>query len=398
MANIPGSGSISFSDLQADFGDSGSASLSEFYRLGSKVLSTIDGETVNSDVPTSGQISLSNYYNAKGYFFHSISSNTQDIDLVSVLQTAGWNGIQPVYLTVDSDVYAYGLAKATTMAPGIKIENNSSKPYYITVRNKGYIYGAGGTDFGSGYAPTEAINCSGSDEVHLIIRNDTWINGGGGAGMQITRQLGSVFPQYVGGAGGGAGGGRGDVLKRYSSFSSVSNQAGSASGTTGATGREGDEGQGSDTSSSTTVNEYPLTGGAAGGAGGGLYNGIRVGGAQGGSIAYVASLPTVLGTWSSYSSTIDLASGGVNDSAGGDGPISSFDSDAYASGAFGAGAGGGWGANGGGGWQWLSSGAPYLAVGSYAPHLGAAAIKNTSTGGSTTIDTNYDGTIFGDIE
>lgn len=397
MANIPGSGSISFSDLQVDFGDITPSSLSEFYKAGGKVLSTVDGESINSDVPLSGKVSLSNYYGAKGYFVHTISANTSDVDLVSVLTTAGWDGKQPVYLIVNSNVYVYGYPRITTMSPGIEIENNSSNPYYITIKNNGYILGAGGTDYGNGFAPTEAINCSGSNAVHLIVKNTLRINGGGGAGKQMTRQTGSGIAQYFGGGGGGAGGGVGDQLNYFNgSSTSVSGTAYRADGVTGSTGREGDEGEGSGTHS-TTGNAYPLTGGAAGGAGGGLYDGIRVGGAQGGSVANIA-LPTVIGTWSNYSGTINLASGGANNNAGEDGPVSSFVAGNWASGAFGAGGGGGWGADGGNGMQYLAGGSAISVHDTSIVYDGAAAIKNTSTGGSTTIDNNYSGTIHGDIE
>ena len=54
------SGTITIGDLRTEFGDTGSSSLSEFYRGGSLVPNT----GTNVAVPTSGTISLSNFYGA----------------------------------------------------------------------------------------------------------------------------------------------------------------------------------------------------------------------------------------------------------------------------------------------------------------------------------------------
>jgi hypothetical protein len=399
MPNIPSSGAIKFSDLKTDFGDTSPSSISEFYKGGGKVLSTVDGDTINSSVPASGEVSLSDYFNAKGYFVHTISANVSDVDLPSVLSTAGWNGSQPVYLIVNANIYVYGLPRSSTMSPGIKIENNTSNPYYITIKNNGYIFGAGGTDVGNGAAPTEAIKCSGSNAVYLTIKNTNFINGGGGAGKQITRQTSSSSSQYFGGGGGGAGGGHGDGLF-YFNGSSSSTQAQKANGITNADGVEGQEGEGSDTNT-TSGNYYALTGGGAGGgAGGGLYDGIRIGGAQGGGMGGFASLPTVFGNWSNYDdgpSGISLAAGGANNNAGESGISSGFNQNVYSSGQFGAGAGGGWGADGGNGMQYFWNGTVTSVHDTNARYDGASAIKNTSTGGSTTVESGLGGTMYGDV-
>ena len=54
------SGTITIGDLRTEFGDTGSSSLSEFYRGGSLVPNT----GTNAAVPTSGTISLSDFYGA----------------------------------------------------------------------------------------------------------------------------------------------------------------------------------------------------------------------------------------------------------------------------------------------------------------------------------------------
>ena len=57
---LQSSGAISLQDLKTEFGDTGSSSLSEFYRGGSLVPNT----GTNAAVPTSGQISLTDFYGA----------------------------------------------------------------------------------------------------------------------------------------------------------------------------------------------------------------------------------------------------------------------------------------------------------------------------------------------
>lgn len=73
---IPGSGAVSFSMLQTEFGGSNPISLSEYYRGGSYVPSGV------SAVPASGQISVSQFY------------GTQDSDVSIVLSPSGdWDFI-----------------------------------------------------------------------------------------------------------------------------------------------------------------------------------------------------------------------------------------------------------------------------------------------------------------
>lgn len=399
MTNIPSSGTIKFSDLKTYFGDNYPSSLSEFYKGGGIVDATVDGDVINPDVPSSGEVSLSDYYDAETYFIHTISSNVSNTDLPAVLMAAGWNGSKPVYLIVNANIYVYG-----TNSPGLKIENNTSNPYYITIKNNGFIVGAGGSDAGSGFTPTEGIKCSGSNAVYLTIKNTNFINGGGGAGNQITRQTNSSGRQYFGGGGGGAGGGDGDGLY-YWNGGSTSTRAQQANGITGAGGQGasgylGEAGEGSDTNS-TSGNAYPFTGGwAGGGAGGGLDDGVQVGGAQGGGKGETSGVAGVYGRWGNYSG-ISLAEGGESwngsSPAGDNGPITSFNQNSYSSGTFGAGAGGGWGADGGNGMQYYWNGTATSVHNTHARYDGASAIKNTSTGGSSTVVSGLGGTLYGDV-
>lgn len=78
------SGTISIGDLRNEFGDTGSSSLSEFYRGGSLVPDT----ATNAGVPTSGTISLSYFYGASAavpsYAFTAGSYSVTEGDSVTV--------------------------------------------------------------------------------------------------------------------------------------------------------------------------------------------------------------------------------------------------------------------------------------------------------------------------
>lgn len=56
---IPGSGTITLAQIQAEFGGSGTIGLNEYYRGGSYV----PNWTSNAGIPTSGLISLNQFYN-----------------------------------------------------------------------------------------------------------------------------------------------------------------------------------------------------------------------------------------------------------------------------------------------------------------------------------------------
>ena len=98
---LQSSGAISLSDIQTEFGGSNPISLSEYYRGGAYVTSN------NGNVPTSGVITLSNFYGAVRQFQHTITSHQQELNLYNYLTGQGWNGSDPVALTINSGVYLW---------------------------------------------------------------------------------------------------------------------------------------------------------------------------------------------------------------------------------------------------------------------------------------------------
>ena len=59
---LPASGAISLANIRSEYSDTGSTSLSEFYRGGSNVRSNF-GYNNNTNIPTSGAIDLGDFYN-----------------------------------------------------------------------------------------------------------------------------------------------------------------------------------------------------------------------------------------------------------------------------------------------------------------------------------------------
>ena len=72
---IQSSGTISMTDIVAEFGGSVPHSLSEYYRNGGSVPAN------NTNVPTSGTIYFSNFYGAVNEIQVTISSNTTNYQL-----------------------------------------------------------------------------------------------------------------------------------------------------------------------------------------------------------------------------------------------------------------------------------------------------------------------------
>lgn len=353
---ITSSGAISISDLEAEFGGSGSTTwrMSEYYKGGSYVPSTVvegSGRTIPSTPGTS--ISLSDFYGAQNYvppstYTYTLSSNTQGPwDVRAAAISDGWDGSVQLFVVISNGVYVWS---DSTSSAAMVI--SGSFPNGVSITNNGYIMGRGGDAGGNDGGPAVSNSSTG---VSIINASGAYIAGGGGGG-------GGTF------AGGGAGGGKG----------SASTTLG------GAIGQEGDDGTRTGNWGNQTNTD---NGGSAGGAGGvyivsnsGLFD--SVGGGGGGRI-----LP---GT--RKASIRDSSDGGVLLSFGGEGGV------AGGTGRSGAGAGneglmgaggGGWGAAGGTAGGAYTGGTQGTVGGGDAGGAGGAAI----TGSSVNLTNN--GTIFG---
>lgn len=347
---IQGSGTISLSDLQDEFGGSNPISLSEYYQNADPDLVTAN----NTNVPNTGNpISVTDFYGAKTEFAMSIASNSQEVDLYATAIAAGWDGAAPVVLTIESGVWIWS---DSTSVAGLTISDDFNVG--LTITNNGYIIGRGGNGgngtSGSGQAGGAAIS-NAATGVSITNASDAFIAGGGGGGGGGT---------YSGG-GGGAGGGRGGS----------ENYTGKSGGAGGAIGQVGSNGQYSYQSS------YGYGGGAGGGGGASQSVSGADGGGSGGGGGRVLTIST-----DPQPSRIDGIQGNTNGAFGGIGGATpqSFGDDgggngnASETGGYGrhGGGGGGWGANGSSG-QYGSGGS------------GGAAISGTAV----TLTNN--GTVYG---
>ncbi|HEX8994331.1 MAG TPA: hypothetical protein VF803_03705, partial [Candidatus Paceibacterota bacterium] len=252
----------------------------------------------------------------------SISSNTQNYNAYSAAIAAGWNGINPINLTV-------------TVAPGVVVGANSTGAYAfdtgsgypagssISIINNGYIVGAGGAGGNGGqrlnYQCSGTAGGVGGPALHVgyntaVTNNGVIGGGGGGGGGGGAKCTGLVKGNiYGGGGGGGAGnqpGGGGWQGYPYYPSSSGSLTSGGAGGegplqyscaSVGAGGSGGNLGSGGSTGGNSYLNTCAVD--ARGSPGGAAGSSVVVGASQcvvvtgSGSVVPSPSIPVcALGT------------------------------------------------------------------------------------------------------
>lgn len=332
---IKSSGSLSMvTDIVGEFGGTAPHGLKEYYRNGSAGVSPN-----NTNIPTSGAIGFKTFYNAVLQFEHTISGNHLQMNLNTYLVGQGWNGDDPVVLTIPSGTWLWS---DNTSYAGLTIPSNLNNK--LTIHHYGKIIGKGGNGGTAGYqngnpsaatAGGPAVSNSAAGVV-LHTYSGSYIAGGGGGGGAFKWGAGG------GGAGGGKGGNSGPR------HTTLSGGAGGGLGQAGANGASWG-------SPYTDTNYCGSDGGSGdprglgGGAGGGGGTSIDTGsscnvymgtGGGGGRI-----LPGVGGAGGDRSGPYRSSSteGGTGGSANGVGRngIGSYGNED------GAGGGGGWGAAGG---------------------------------------------------
>ena len=196
--------SISLSQIQTEFGGSNPISLSEYYRGGGIVRSTLpDGSAnINTNVPTSGLITMSNFYGGQGVFVFTYTENVYNYStfiLTDSLYAAGWDGVKPVLatITIGSGITFYGLTGGTAFTIGTLPAGS-----LVEVYNNGIIAGGGGYGAalgGAGGPGAAAMSISARTNIY----NNGAIIGGGGGGGGGGYRTGS-YTAAAGGAGGPA--------------------------------------------------------------------------------------------------------------------------------------------------------------------------------------------------
>ena len=189
---IQASGVITLQDIQDEFGGSHPISLSEYYG--------------SDTVPASGQISLSDFYGTQSAFSFNVTTGIDGASTLSTLATAaGWDGIVPIVMTINSGVHIRSMSSST---PSLTMNVANS-----VLINNGAIFGRGGNS-NSG-AGGHAISIT-------------------AAGTTVTNNFGA-FIAGGGGGGGGVGGGGGAGQSAYNTASSNGGTTGSVTFAGGST-------------------------------------------------------------------------------------------------------------------------------------------------------------------
>jgi hypothetical protein len=302
---LPSSGALTLAQIQAEFGGSNPASLSEYYAGGAYVPAGTSG--TYGAVPSSGAISIRNFYGTAqrvniSYTFTGSVGNAS----LNIAAIGGYiAGLSNVTVVVNPGVYLYA---TSTGSAGLSLFGGTTGDT-LTLVNYGYIMGQGGAG-GNGFTPSGA----GAGGPALSIGRSLTINNtygaafiaGGGGGGASRNTAGS------GGGGGGAGGGgggpgrTGGTLNAGGGGGGLGGVGGTGSRTTyGTGGTGGGSGGGGGTYGQ---NAKGISGGAAGGGGGGRIL-PGTGGSPNGGTANAAG--------GSTGTTLNAAGGGGWGAAGG---------------------------------------------------------------------------------
>ena len=284
---IPGSGALSLSAIQTEYGGSNPISLSEYYRGGSLVPTS----SSTAGIASSGAITMSSFYGTANRvpITLTISSNTTNYNIYNNRGGTYVAGVSDVTLVNNATISSTSTGTAAldtgtgwTSGDTITIDNNS------TVVGDG---GNGGTGASRNRNSVSSAATAGGSGGHAVnIQFDTTIDntggtlsGGGGGGGGGASAFGSAaFKSGTiegcgggGGGGGGQGGGAGGAGGSATGATN-SNVAGSA-GAAGSISAAGAGGAGGNFSTGT------LTGSASSGGSGGTVGaaGTSTGGAGG---------------------------------------------------------------------------------------------------------------------
>jgi hypothetical protein len=208
---LPGSGELSLSAIQTEFGGSNPIALSEYYRGGAYVG---DGAP---NVPTSGAIALNTFYSAEAALVLNITSNTSNYNILTAATAAGYDAATdtiPIIVNVAVDVVVSG-SGTYAMRTGV-LNASSSLTINISGSINGYTGGNGSIVAGSGSAGGDAVYWETDGTSIVNVLSGAYLQGGGG--------------------GGGGGGQRGILQTNYNKYGCSGDLLYGGYGSTGAAG------------------------------------------------------------------------------------------------------------------------------------------------------------------
>lgn len=197
---LPGSGSISISQISVELGRASTATTS----LGESAARSLAGVA-------SGAISMSNFYgkSAQFTFTKTISSSVQNYNLLNDMVANGYvNGSAfTANITINPGVYIWSDSTSLAAFNAEGITGTGT----ITITNNGFIMGKGGrgghiTNSGATSENGQNGGNAISTSKPLTINNQAGYIGGGGGGSASASHGGAPYAPGAGGAGGGNGG------------------------------------------------------------------------------------------------------------------------------------------------------------------------------------------------
>ena len=257
----------------------------------------------------SGAITMpGNFHGKANTFFYTMTSNTMNGNLRSLVVASGWDQSRNVTATINSGVYAWSNGTGT---PGLRIDG--SWPNGVTLNNNGFIVGMGGNGANARYACNGLPGSPGGVALSVAspvsVNNAGTIAGGGGGGGSG----GGGYTNLWRGAGGGGGGRTGLTNSSGGAGGAVGPPSpcpyGGPSTPAGTTGDPGGAGTVSGAGGGGAGRCFPFGGGPGGSGGGwgasgaggatGRYGGFPTpggGGGGGGAATSGASLITWIAT------------------------------------------------------------------------------------------------------
>ena len=140
---VRSSGALPLTEIQTEFGGSNPVGMSEYYGDGDYVADgTTDGD--GNAIPESGALDVSDFYDTASAVALTISSNTSDVNIGTLLTNASGNKTNDdVALTINNGVTVSGSDAST---PAMTTGTGWGSGRTITIVNNGSIVGSAGSD------------------------------------------------------------------------------------------------------------------------------------------------------------------------------------------------------------------------------------------------------------
>lgn len=221
---LQSSGAISLQDIANEFGGSTPHSISEYYRGGSFVPSSV------TQVPASGTIDFADFYGTQAAIIQTLSSNASNQN-VSTIFGSNFTANVAKILIINS-----GVEIGATNTNNSALNVPSGMGGTLTIQNAGTISGAGG----AGSSSSSQAGGNGETALYIgsnsvTVTNTGTIRGGGGGGGRGANgsngHSGTIAGVYCDGGSGGSGGSGGNGQGYNQSQSNGSGGTGSSLGT-----------------------------------------------------------------------------------------------------------------------------------------------------------------------